>query len=399
MTTATAQPATLFDLDVERKPLAPQGIALPAYDFLNRSDDPAAGRVRSLMEEFFSDYPTADKLDLLKRFRSKKRDQHVGAAFELVLHATLRRLGCAVTSHPAAAEGKATKPDFRAEPSDGSSSFYVEARVATGETTEDAKLRDAMDLLYERLSGFDSSDFFINIVIRNESEVASLPAAKTLKGFLREQLNQYSWEQGHSDLAAGGLQAMPRWVFREADWVIEFMPQPKSIERRGSPDVKPLGFKMEGMSIIDSPADIRTALEKKASKYGALDLPFVVGINVLEHCDERLDALPAFYGTENFVFNPATGEAEQHGNLRDGTWMGHGGPQNLNVSAVLLGSPIYPWNLAEAPVRLWHHPFASRPYTGVLTALPQAVYRGDQVEFLPGRALRDVLGLPSGWPR
>lgn len=145
--------------------------------------------------------------------------------------------------------------------------------------------------------------------------------------------------------------------------------------------------------------DIRTALEKKASKYGALDLPFVVGISVLEHCDERLDANPAFYGTENFVFNFATGEAEQKGLLRDGTWMGHKGPCNQNVSAVLLGSPIHPWNLATAPVRLWHHPFATRPYSSVLTAFPQAIFRNGRVDFVPGRTLGDMLGLPANWPR
>jgi hypothetical protein len=158
MTTATVQSATLFDSNITHEPLAPQGIALPGFDFLNRADDHAAGRVRELLETFFANYSETDRAELRQRFRSKKRDHHVGAAFELVLHAALRHLGCTVTSHPPAAQGKLTKPDFRAEPADGSAAFYVEARVATGETTEDAKLRDAMDLLYERLSGFDSPD-------------------------------------------------------------------------------------------------------------------------------------------------------------------------------------------------------------------------------------------------
>ena len=54
--------------------------------------------------------------------------------------------------------------------------------------------------------------------------------------------------------------------------------------------------------------------------------------------------------------------------------------------------------LASCDVRLFHHPWALRPYSGVLTKLPQRAVRDGKYMDLDGMALADLLGLPAGWP-
>jgi len=79
---------------------------------------------------------------------------------------------------------------------------------------------------------------------------------------------------------------------------------------------------------------------------------------------------------------------------RDGVWTSESGSRYSRVSAVLLVTLRSPWDMAQAPIRLYHNPWASKLYTSVLTRLPQVVLEGDFFVTRKGETLGAILGLP-----
>jgi hypothetical protein len=373
-------------------------MADPGFDFLNRSDHHDTQRIRDLLESWFAEYSSEARLDLAQRFRSPMRAQHQAAFFELFVHALVRRLGGSMEIHPVLSGGAAPRPDFLIREPSGDA--FLEARVAMNEKDEEGRLRNQIDELYGRLSALDSPDFMINVV-KLKIGTHPLPGAKAVKHFLRQELVRLQWDDAMAHLESGGsLRTLPRWSFQERDWVIEFLATPKPREKRGKMLTTSVGFKLEGSKWINPRRSIIEAVEAKASKYGDLDLPFVVAVNCLEEADPNLDVFTAFYGDELWTANVQTGEATFHGFKRDGVWMGKGGPQNLRVSAVLVGYPVLAWNFTRAPLWLYHHPFAAKPYIGLLTALPQVRRESSgKVVRIAGASLGEIFDLPREWPR
>ncbi len=64
-----------------------------AVAYLDRSADPAADALRSLIEDWLERYPAGEAPNLAARLRSRRDDQHRSAFFELLLHRLLLTLG------------------------------------------------------------------------------------------------------------------------------------------------------------------------------------------------------------------------------------------------------------------------------------------------------------------
>ncbi len=93
-------------------------------------------------------------------------------------------------------------------------------------------------------------------------------------------------------------------------------------------------FYMEAVSAQSG--DLHAVLKRKASRYGALDLPLVVAVN----------------------------SSEDEAGLRtalDELWLGPRGPQRKILSAVLAFDRIDPWNFRGSAIRLFRHPAAEIP--------------------------------------
>jgi hypothetical protein len=101
------------------------------FAFLNRSALPKFERTRTLLENWFHDYPSAHQVALGTGFRSNEDTQHWGAFFELYCHTLLRQLGF-TASVQVIVDVAVNRPiDFLVQ-KDNTPLFYLESTVATG---------------------------------------------------------------------------------------------------------------------------------------------------------------------------------------------------------------------------------------------------------------------------
>jgi hypothetical protein len=140
---------------------------------------------------------------------------------------------------------------------------------------------------------------------------------------------------------------------------------------------------------------ISRKVHDKAGHYGKLQLPYVIAVNALDPGVDEAGFEKALFGQEPADLRNPT----RVGGIPDGVWQSRFGQQWRRVSAVLAASGLHARNIARAPVWLYHNPWAERPYSSVLTRLPQLVPEGDKMKWVPGESLGSILGLPPGWPR
>ena len=127
-------PMSLFD-EFERTDTSYSLYSETSYGYLNRSARLPEGRIRSVIDKWFSEYPPEHQHELKRRFQSKNPWAYESAFFELALHAMLRRLGCELEVHPDI-PGASTHPEFVVRPLVGSE-FILEAVLASGQNEDE----------------------------------------------------------------------------------------------------------------------------------------------------------------------------------------------------------------------------------------------------------------------
>jgi hypothetical protein len=371
---------SLFD-DVERTDMNDALWGEPHFSYLNRSARPTFATIRATLDEWFRRVrvPLARQNALRQRFRSLNNNQHDSAFFELVLHEMLLRLGCTVVWEPAIGD-RSTRPDFLVQTPDGQH-FYLEATVVTGKSAEEAAAEARMDEVYNA-NRLDSPNFFIGVRISGAPR--SPVPAKRIRGFLAHRL---------AELDPDKANGWPQWRFKHDGWIVDFFPIPKRAEARGRPGIRPLAMFYQTDVKFDIVKHVRKAIRTKSSRYGQLDLPYLIAVNVLEAFREK-DVCNALFGELTYQFDTASGAISGR-RLPNGVWSGQ---KHTRVSAVLIADDVHPYRAAQASVAIWHNPWAARPATGLLPLLTHYLPVNDQIQRQDGRTLGDLLNLPAGWP-
>ncbi len=388
----------LFD-EMERNDHELAQYAEPLFAYLNRTARVEFATIRRELEEWFARYPASNQAELRARFRSHIDSQHQAAFFELFLHELLLRLGCQVTVHPTVLSVART-PDFLVKSPEGEA-FYVEATIATNESAAEAAARARINAVYDALNRrVDSPDFFLWIEV--DGNPATPPPARRIASFVSARLASLNPDEIAKLYETGRIEEIPRWSFEHEGWKIEFKPIPKKPEARGKPEVRPIGVQSTGVRWVDHRIPIREAIVEKAGRYGDLDLPYVVAVNVLEFIN-KIDVMEALFGKEQFTIAFSQSKPTEPVDIRasrlpNGAWTGTGGPRYTRVSAVLLATQLSAHSVPRANLRLYHNPWAQRPYRSVLTRLPQAIPRDNCMEYIDGETTGAIFGLPASWP-
>jgi len=392
------QELSLFD-SIDWVDTGPAKHSEPSFEYLNRSGRPAAHETRNLLDKWFDRFPDNAGAELRARFRSPNDHQHFGAFFELYLHELLSSLGFTVELHPTLSKAETTHPDYLVLRS-GKKVFYVEATI-TGVSEAEAAAKARESVVYDALDRMRSPNFFILIRVRGSPTTP--PDAKAMRRFLKRKLRDLDPDEMASRLQSGGLSALPAWPFEHEGWRLTFQPIPKSSDLRGKPGIRPVGMIVYPVRAIAPHVGIRNSIRSKATKYGDLDLPFIVAVNGIDpFCDET-DIANGLLGQENVSLTlDADGRvvALDPGRNPNGVWYGPGGPQNTRVSGALVAAGLLPWTIMKVTPVLWHNPWAQNSLLPDIWALPQLVPDHEKAEMqkYEGVTVAQVLQLEPNWP-
>jgi hypothetical protein len=154
-----------------------------------------------------------------------------------------------------------------------------------------------------------------------------------------------------------------------------------------------------GLRASNTEEAIRSALKKKAGRYGTMDRPYVVAVNVLGLAVGEIDYKNALFGNELFV-DTETAAGYDSAWIREGNgfWRGEKGPRNRRVSAVAFFETLDPWSAAKRPAVVMHNPWAEHPLPDGLLGTPEKRWSDGKVQGIEGLPLHSLLDLPPDWP-
>lgn len=387
----------LFD-DIARDFKKLHGHSEPLFSYLNRSARPSMTRVRELMENWFSRYPQDGQYELRARFRSPDDIQHKGAFFELYMHALLSHLGYRVEAHPAILLSS-THPEFLVH-KEGVPIFYLEATLAAGPSEETAADKRE-SAVYDTIDKMHSPKFFIGVKV--EMSTAKAPPGRKWRNNLETWLSGLDPDEIGATMKPGGLEDLPSLTLEHDGWRVAFQAIPKSPAARGKPGVRPIGLFHIPFHECKEDEWVRNAIKEKATKYGNLNLPYVIAIDVLSvFSNDDLMIKDALFGDEQISCYALPG-GKFHDRLTratNGAFRGPNGPRNTRVSGVVICNDLSCVSIAKISPVLWHNPWASYPMDSGAWPFPQWVLDESKTRIVPrsGRDAGEFFGLPKEWP-
>jgi hypothetical protein len=133
---------------------------------------------------------------------------------------------------------------------------------------------------------------------------------------------------------------------------------------------------------------LRAVLEKKASRYGHLGMPYVIAVNSSDMMHGDREFQDSLFGSPSQFAAP--------GSPPDiGFWGTSAAPKHTRVSAVLFTTNLCEATLLMGQVYacLYVNPWAVQPYGGVLANLPTFRLENGEVHEYPGEPLHKLLKL------
>jgi hypothetical protein len=365
------------------------------YAFLNRVSGEFWGAVRDLIEDFVGHIEAADaRADLTNRMKSGDDDQFESAWWEVYLHESLRRSRFDIEIHPPTSTSRS--PDFLARRSD--STFYLEA-IVPGQSKAAKATAARQGQLLSALDKLDTGRYSLNL--RNLNVGANSAPASTWAKRVGEWVHGLPIpETSRIDLYSG-----PSMTLSDRDWLLEL----GVIPRKGSgarSDRGAIGIYPMVSGIFEPTIPVREALKKKYHKYGPLNHPFIIAVNMrsIVHDDESVES--ALFGTLaveiSFTTPSSPSEMSEPSAGRwirrpDGFWSNGDAWINEHVTGVLVGDDQAPYFTATKQPTLWLHPTAEMCDAPVPTWPSATVSDGSIVRTTPADTY-SFFDLPGPWP-
>lgn len=366
------------------------------FAFLDRVDDVVFGRVRVLLNQWFSHWPAEHADGLRRRFGSRDASQFSSAFWELYLHEACRRFAQSVTVEPLQAD-TSRRRDFVVVLAE-ESRLALEARVLIEPDTTRARER-RLSRAFDLIDKIPNQNFSIDLDL--EREGAGNPPGAQLRDQIAAWLAGLDRSELRPLLEAGRWRELPSQSFSAGDWIVRARALPVSDDAAASPprDHGVIGV-YPGRGGSSNPDRIRASLHgKRSARYGSAQLPYVVAVLDDVPFSGAHTLLDALFGDEAVVIPRDAANASSATVVRrnNGFW---GPARNTRLSAVLYGQEIMPWSVASVWPTLWRNPWAANPVTAQLPWVEHA--EGGPVGKIslrgPDIPPHEFFDLPAGWP-
>ncbi|MGD0108769.1 MAG: hypothetical protein ABSC06_32740 [Rhodopila sp.] len=376
---------TIFD-DITRGDADPPHQDETAFAYLNRSGRPEAARVRQLINDWLTHYPAHDRDSLVTRLRSVIDDQHRSAFFELFIHELVITRGHKVIAIEPKLVDKTKSPDFLVAAKEGHQ-LYLECVLATGRSQQEVAAQARLNQALTVIDRTPSPVHFLDL------SVHGVPTAPiSIKKMMRMLL---TWIAKLPDDDTC-MDAAP-FDYEECGVSISLRAFRRHNRDRAG---RAIGARFFPVRQVTDDGDVKSALEKKASRYGTLDHPYVVAVNALGIWARESNAVDALFGSPCIVVRHMEHGTitNEEGRNTDGVWWGPSGGRRKRLSAVLSTERIDPWNFACRHGRLIRNPWATVPLPSFELGIDHYERQDGGYRIKDGRRMGELLGLPEGWP-
>ena len=324
----------------------------PIFAYLDSSARPEASEARELIERWIADYPSEVLGRWLGDFRSNDDGQHESAFFELFLFQFFRASNWAVTVEPEI-DGLQGRPDFLIENAAGLR-IVVEAISPNAKSDEKRGKEKLTAVIKDAINSVKLSDYYLVF------EAVEAPAQAINKARLIEALQKW---------LATGPKEDQTFEYEDKGALVKIQAIRHPGRETDDPNYRSIGIEMGGVTVSTPGETVKRALEKKASKYRRLELPYLIALNARSFHDTEDDYLAATYGTQAVRFSiGADGPAGEPEMIRnhDGLFNDGGRPRKSNVSAALIFNGVAPWDWRGRRSCMIHNAYAKRPL-GILS--------------------------------
>ena len=362
------------------------------FEFYDQVDGPNHDQLRSLINLWIGELHASEISGFITRMQSGEFDT---ALPELIVHATLKRLGYAVTLHPEI-QGTSKRPDFLACANDGTPSFYVE--VTTINHSNDQVAHDNREALI--INALDRSNLPARCWLSYNLIRAGSESPRV--GPLVAQVEQWARTAFDPNVTDDFVTEQ----FTTGNWVIEVSLLVGSEPRDGSHSI---GGRMLGGGLLTPAEDLRVTLKAKANRYGRqFEIPFILAVAdstwAFSWGQDYLKRVlfDTFLGDEVFQVTLLSDGNYRESNARrgNGFWRGREAPHSQHISGVLLLPDAGLWKMRDEkwqPI-LALNPWASRPLPEEAIPLSRLTPRESVWRFIEGQHLADLLEIPNPWP-
>jgi hypothetical protein len=375
------------------------------FAFLNRSAMPKFVRTRKLLERWFHEYPAAHQTALGTSFRSDRDSQHWGAFFEIYCHALLWHQGF-TSSVQEVVDPAVNRPiDFLVQ-KDGISLFYLEATVAADSSQVLANQRKVWEFI-DALNVLNEPNFQVGLEIERESS-QNLPFNR-IRSAIQRWLQTLDPNEVTEQIKGKAYEKHPQWIWDRDGWRIIFFAIPRPQEDRGMMGQTVLYHFWDARG-VEGQNSLKDALEEKADRYGELQLPYMIAVDVLAIDSFGRDVGEVLFGKEVVLIDTQSEKVtltrspllpNRH-RSENGLWFARRGLRNRQISAVLLVDELMPWAIAHKTPLLWHNPWAEKPLDSSLWQGPQMLpdmnASPPQMRYRDGKQAFEFLHLSPDWP-
>jgi len=263
------------------------------FNYYDNNQQAKIAEIREVLNKWFENYPEENKIELKQNFKNCFND----AFYELFVHETFYRQGYILEPHPLL-ENSAKRPDFLARK--GKEEFYIEATTVSFLSELEIKRENFKEKFIEELNKMSSPLFWLGLE-KLEFKKDNFPKVGKLRKEFEIELNKINLAD--IEIREKNTLLTNELKFEDDNLLIIVSLFIKSEAIRNNADIRPIGFQFSPVTIKDASElsdKILKNFKNKAGRYGVLNKPFIICLNLDFNFNLKYDVDWAFYNTSSF---------------------------------------------------------------------------------------------------
>jgi hypothetical protein len=274
--------------------------------------------------------------------------------------------------------------------------FYLEAKVATGESEKQESLKKRTNQIYDSLNTIKSQYFFLKIeelILKTRGQ----PSTRQIRNKIENELKNFDPDEVTQFIKTYGFGRSPKITFEDNSLklVISFIP--KDPQFRNQDDRPIVAYPIESYWGGEEES-IKISFSKKAKRYGKLDKPYIICINSLgRKFTGDYDVMNAVWGTLalSWSTNPMYRD-EKITRMNDGLFLSDKGPVYRNVTGVLI-THVMEFNIPISKYWLIKNPFANKSLDFEIFDMSYQYVKDGKIITTAGKTIGEILEINPDW--